>query len=669
MARPQPQPSSSQLGEPYVLVPASSVPKLGLKCPKCPVQRQTLAQLETHISDEHFNWFPYQCGICRKNKATKVEMEEHYSAVHLNLTVLMVFTPNPAIEAQIATLLEEAKASAVDVAGVIPVDYKPNAVEQPARSQAKQQSATAVSNAEERINPVALAKGIRFVDKNASSPQTSSSRFSQQIGVANGSGRGKGTGIRMPRNYIPPEYRTIGRAVTDSNQAGNPNSSRSSQSPMFNRGMKSSGNDQVKEEPLSDDEEGKRMEEQDAGEDGPCSSFHTSVRQMPFDHPLYKEEDTDGEDNGMDEEEKKAEEFRLAGVQPVRMLNGKLRPPSKYNQISTLVQVEKQEATCRKCGKRCVNRNVIINHGFHHLATEHKIYRYHCLFAHCTFKNQQFRAIQAHLQQDHKDNNVEKIGEIFDNKVREKLKEVLMECFEEVKEQDVNRFNNVIAVAMEENKKKIKKLKKLKNVNSCGMCNVEYEYKNRYLHVQTHLYRDFGILRYECQLCNFKYGYGSLMQKHTIKAHGVANQYAYDDVIHKYADTVVKVAKECFGRKYNIMSYVLMKGKNTGNKVGPRPKKRKMDEEDNESNATSGDGKETEDEEEEQMSEDEEAKDAEEIDQEQETKRRGRKQKDPNKEKETELKRNERRRTRTSRMGLERSKEEEDWQMDEEEID
>ena len=40
------------------------------------------------------------------------------------------------------------------------------------------------------------------------------------------------------------------------------------------------------------------------------------------------------------------------------------------------------------------------------------------------------------------------------------------------------------------------------------------------------------------------------------------------------------MAKECFGRKYNIMSYVLMKGKNTGNKVGPRPKKRKMDEED-----------------------------------------------------------------------------------------
>ena len=47
--------------------------------------------------------------------------------------------------------------------------------------------------------------------------------------------------------------------------------------------MKSGGDDQVKEEPLSDDEEGaKRMEAQDAGEeDGPCSSSsHTSVRQM-----------------------------------------------------------------------------------------------------------------------------------------------------------------------------------------------------------------------------------------------------------------------------------------------------------------------------------------------------------------------------------------------------
>ena len=69
------------------------------------------------------------------------------------------------------------------------------------------------------------------------------------------------------------------------------------------------------------------------------------------------------------------------------------------------------------------------------------------------------------------------------------------------------------------------------------------------------------------------------------------------------------------------------------------------------------------------MGEGEEAKDAEEIDQEQETERRGNKQKDPNKEKETELKRNEGRRTRTSRMGLERSKEERDWQMGEEEID
>ena len=87
----------------------------------------------------------------------------------------MVFTPNPAIEAQIAALLEEAKAFAVDVTGVIPVDYKPGAAEQPARLQAKQQSAvrqnnpsqstTAVNNAEERINSVALAKGIRFVDK------------------------------------------------------------------------------------------------------------------------------------------------------------------------------------------------------------------------------------------------------------------------------------------------------------------------------------------------------------------------------------------------------------------------------------------------------------------------------------------------------------------------
>lgn len=81
------------------------------------------------------------------------------------------------MEAQIAALLEEAKVSAVDVAGAIPVDYKPGAAEQPARLQAKQQSAvrqtnpsqstTAVTNAEERINLVALAKGIRFVDKSA----------------------------------------------------------------------------------------------------------------------------------------------------------------------------------------------------------------------------------------------------------------------------------------------------------------------------------------------------------------------------------------------------------------------------------------------------------------------------------------------------------------------
>ena len=89
----------------------------------------------------------------------------------------MVFTPNPAIEAQIAALLEKAKAFAVDVVGVIPVDYKPGAAEQPARLQAKQQSAvrqdnpsqsaTAVNNAEERSKLVELAKGIRFVDKSA----------------------------------------------------------------------------------------------------------------------------------------------------------------------------------------------------------------------------------------------------------------------------------------------------------------------------------------------------------------------------------------------------------------------------------------------------------------------------------------------------------------------
>lgn len=47
-------------------------------------------------------------------------------------------------------------------------------------------------------------------------------------------------------------------------------------------GMKSGRDDRVKEEPLSDDEEGgKRMEEQDTGEDGPCSSSSPKfVRQM-----------------------------------------------------------------------------------------------------------------------------------------------------------------------------------------------------------------------------------------------------------------------------------------------------------------------------------------------------------------------------------------------------